>query len=63
MKSLLSFRHPHVVPNLYTFLCSAEHKGRYFEEHILTTQAHAQPKHKAMCLHTKHGSVMILPQD
>jgi len=22
-----------------------------------------QPKHKAMCLHTKQGSVMILPQE
>ncbi len=24
--------HPQVVPNLYEFLCSAEHKGRYCEE-------------------------------
>ncbi len=24
--------HPKVVPNLYECLCSAEHKGRYYEE-------------------------------
>ncbi len=27
-----SFTQPQVVPNLYECLCSAEHKGRYFEE-------------------------------
>ncbi len=32
MKILSSFTHPQVVSNLYEFLCSAEHKGRYFEE-------------------------------
>ncbi len=32
MKILSSFIHPQVVPNLYEFLCSAEHKGRYSEE-------------------------------
>ncbi len=32
MKILSSFTHPQVVPNLYEFLCSAEHKGRYSEE-------------------------------
>jgi len=32
MKILSSFMHPHVVPNLYVFICSAVHKGRYFEE-------------------------------
>ncbi len=32
MKILSSFTHPHVVPNLYECLCSAEHKGRYSEE-------------------------------
>jgi len=26
------FTHPHVVPNLYVFICSAVHKGRYLEE-------------------------------
>ncbi len=36
-KILLSFTHPQVVPNLYDFLCSAEHKARYSEE-----QAHLQ---------------------
>ncbi len=29
---LSSFTHPQVVPNLYEYLCSAEHKGRYSEE-------------------------------
>ncbi len=32
MKIVSSFTHPHVVPNLYECLCSAEHKGRYSEE-------------------------------
>jgi len=32
MKILSVFTHPHVVPNLYVFICSAEHKGRYLEE-------------------------------
>ncbi len=32
MKILSSFTHPQVVPNLYEFLCSAEHKGKYSEE-------------------------------
>jgi len=32
MKILSVFTHPHVVPNLYAFICSAEHKGRYLEE-------------------------------
>ncbi len=32
MKILSSFTHPEVVPDLYTYLCSAEHKGRYSEE-------------------------------
>jgi len=32
MKILSVFTHPHVVPNLYEFNCSAEHKGRYLEE-------------------------------
>jgi len=27
-----SFTHPHVVPNLYEFLSSSEHKRRYFYE-------------------------------
>ncbi len=26
--------HPQVIPNLYDFLCSAEHKGSYFEESL-----------------------------
>ncbi len=34
MKIRSSFTHPQVVPNLYEFLCSAEHKGRYFEESL-----------------------------
>jgi len=32
MKILSVFTHPHVVPNLYGFICSAEQKGRYLEE-------------------------------
>jgi len=32
MKILSVFTHPHVVPNLYVFICSAEHKGKYSEE-------------------------------
>jgi len=32
MKILSSFTHPQVVPNLYEFLSSAEHKRRYFKE-------------------------------
>jgi len=32
MKILSVFTHAHVVPNLYVFICSAEHKGRYLEE-------------------------------
>jgi len=32
MKILSVFTHPHVVPNLYVFIYSAEHKGRYLEE-------------------------------
>jgi len=34
MKILSVFTHPHVVPNLYVFICSAEHKGRYLEENL-----------------------------
>jgi len=32
MKILSVFTHPHVVQNLYVFICSSEHKGRYLEE-------------------------------
>jgi len=32
MKILSVFTHPHAVPNLYVFICSAEHKERYLEE-------------------------------
>ncbi len=32
VKILLLFTHPQVVPNLYKFLSSVEHKRRYFEE-------------------------------
>ncbi len=30
MKILSSFTHPQEVPNRYGYLCSVEHKGRYF---------------------------------
>jgi len=33
IKILSSFTHPHVVPTLYEFLSSAEHKRRYFEDY------------------------------
>jgi len=32
MKILSSFTHPQVVSNLYVFIFSAVHKGRYLEE-------------------------------
>lgn len=32
MEIWLSFIHPHVVPNLYEFLYSAENKRRYFDK-------------------------------
>jgi len=32
MKIRSIFAHPQVVPNLYEFLSSAEHKRGYFEE-------------------------------
>jgi len=31
MKILSLFTYPYVIPNLYEFLSSAEHKIRYFE--------------------------------
>jgi len=34
MKILSSFTHPQVVANLFEFLSSAEHTGRYFEERL-----------------------------
>jgi len=34
MKILSSFTQPQVVANLYEFLSSADHKGRYFEERL-----------------------------
>ncbi len=34
MKILSSFTPPPVVPNLYEFICSVEHKARYFEESL-----------------------------
>ncbi len=30
--TILPFTHPQVVPNLYKYLCSAEHKERHSEE-------------------------------
>jgi len=32
MKFVLSFTHPHLVPNLYELLSSAEHKQKYSGE-------------------------------
>jgi len=34
MKILSSFTHPQVAANLYEFLSSDEHKGKYFEERL-----------------------------
>jgi len=34
MKILSSFAHPQIVSNLYEFISSAEHNGRYFEERL-----------------------------
>ncbi len=33
-KILSSFTYPQGIPNLYECICSAEHKGRYFEESL-----------------------------
>jgi len=44
MKSLSSFTHPQVVANLYEFLTSAEHKGRYVEERLEPTVASLAPR-------------------
>jgi len=40
MKILSSFTHPQVVANLFEFLLSAEHKGRYFEERLASLTSH-----------------------
>jgi len=37
MKILSSFTHPHVVPNLYAFICSAEHR-KIFWKNVLIKQ-------------------------
>jgi len=37
MLILSSFIQPQVVPNLYEFISSVEHNGRYFEEYWGTT--------------------------
>ncbi len=37
---LLSFSQPHVVPNLYDNLSSAEHKRRYWQPILMTTHFH-----------------------
>jgi len=34
-KKILSFTRLQVVSNLYEYLCSAEHKRRYFEEYVI----------------------------
>jgi len=41
MKILSVFTHPHVVPNLYVFICSAEHKGIYLEECFNQKRSHS----------------------
>lgn len=37
MKILLLFTHLQVVPNLYEFISSAQHKRRYFEDVLSTS--------------------------
>ncbi len=50
IKILSSLTHPRVVTNLYEFICSAEHKGRYFEESLYggTIDFHSRRKKNTM---------------
>jgi len=43
MKILSSISHPHVVPNLYTFTCSVEHKIQYFKELLWKLNSSGSP--------------------
>jgi len=52
MEILSSFIHPQVVPNLYEFLSSAEHKRRYFEECQYNQQLWASLTSIVFFLHT-----------
>jgi len=38
MKILSVFTHPHVVPNLYVFICSAEHTKEDIWKNVLIKQ-------------------------
>ncbi len=58
MKILSSFTHPQVVPNLYECLCSAEHKGRYFEE--FGKQSHCGALLTSMFFFSYYGSQWCL---
>lgn len=37
---LSSFTHPHIIPNLYSFLSPVKHKRTYFEERICNFSVH-----------------------
>jgi len=43
MKILSSISHPHVVPNLYSFTCSVEHKIQYFKELLWKLNSSGSP--------------------
>jgi len=45
MKIQSSFTRPQVVPNLYTFICSVDHKGRYFEKFVTKLLTHPHTHH------------------
>ncbi len=57
MNILSSFTHPHVVPNIYEFIYSVEHKRRYFEKAKLfwltlyakTVQTFSPSKYLLLC--------------
>ncbi len=60
-----SFTHPQVVPNLYVFLCSAEHKGRYFEECLFwgTIDFHSRKINTMEVNGAQNGSVSHILQN
>jgi len=49
---LSSFTRPHVVPNLYEFLCYFEHKIRYFTKKVGNQTVDGNHDHKGK----KYGS-------
>jgi len=51
MKILSVFTYPHVVPNLYVFICSPEHKERYLE-----SNRSQSPLTTIVCIFSYYGS-------